>query len=158
MIVGLAAVFGCQSPLPVPTGYMANTEVRDWAAEVLAEGPVPEKSVTVYLEDATQLGVVGSVVLRGGRAASLASYLATSCRKSAKQSPVLDSRNETISLQLFTRRGLFMCSVRLDEIAQQHGPEVAKHKEEIRRLLLDAYREQEAAKAAERKRYPWKKG
>jgi hypothetical protein len=40
----------------------------------------------------------------------------------------------------------------LDKLQEQHGPEVAKHKEEIRKLLLVAYREQEARKAAERKR------
>lgn len=50
-----------------------------------------------------------------------------------------------------------MVWISLRDLNDMHGPEVAKHKEEIRKLLLDAYREQQARKAAERKRYPWKK-
>jgi hypothetical protein len=160
LMLMLAISFGCQKSIPVPLGYTPNAEVRDWAANVLAARPSSDQSVVVLLQDSADLGVGDSHVrLQGPRLRTLASYFLTSCRRSGTEGPIPDGLyDRTITLQFVRESTPIFCSIRLKDLVDQHGPEVAKHRQEIRKLLLEAYREQEARKAAERKRYPWMKG
>ncbi len=159
LMLMLAVSFGCQKSIPIPSGYEANVEVRDWAANVLAARPSSDQSAVVLLQDSADLGVADSHVrLQGPRLRTFASYFLTSCRRSGTEGPIPDDRyDRAITLQFVRESTPYFCSIRLNDLVEQHGPNVAKHRQEIRRLLLDAYREQEARKAAERKRYPWKK-
>lgn len=156
---GLVASLGCRPAVPVPAGYEANVEVRDWAAKMQSTRANDGVTVRVDSFDARHLGKANmTILLRGTRLAELAGFLVPSCRRAGTPKPYPVARPwESLVIHIRSGNQLNLTSIDLDKLEEQHGPQVAKHKEEIRKLLLDAYREQEAAKVAERKRYPWKK-
>ena len=156
---GLAVSFGCRPDIPVPAGYEANVEVRDWATKMQSTRANDGVTVRVDSFDARHLGKANlTILLRGTKLAELAGFLLPSCRRvgSPKPNPVARPW-ESLVIHIRSGNERNLTSIDLDKLEEQHGPQVAKNKEEIRGLLLDAYREQQARKAAERKRYPWKK-
>jgi hypothetical protein len=160
VIFATVASFGCRPDIPVPVGYEANVEVRDWASRMLATDERSNLNVVVGGYDPEYLGLKEfKLNLRGRARISFAKLLQTSCKKSGTLGPQKSQPNGHGAWFTVWPKGRSFTRIYLSfsQLAQDHGPVVANHKAEIRQLLRDAYREKEARKAAERKRYPWKK-